>query len=96
MTSPPVDARYLHALLGSAGKNIAAAPGAKDVVARMKHAKSREDLAYVLQSVDLGLDEPARHVIWDAALDREKWRETHAVLVRSAEQHLIDRFSPSS
>lgn len=91
-----VDERHLHALLGSAGKSIASLPGAKRVVARLKLAESPQDLVYLLQSVDLGVDEPARRTIWQAAADDERWRETHATLVRSAEQHLIDKFSPSS
>lgn len=91
-----VDERYVNALLGSAGKTIAGLPGARRVVARMKLADSPEDFAYVLQNVDLGVDEMARRAIWEVATDREKWREAHAVLLRSAEQSLIDRFSPSS
>ena len=91
-----VDDRHLHALLGSAGKSIAALPGAKRLVARLKLAGSPEDLVYVLQSVDLGVDEPARRTIWRAAADKERWQETHATLLRSAELHLIERFSPSS
>ncbi|HVM44353.1 MAG TPA: hypothetical protein VM582_00355, partial [Candidatus Thermoplasmatota archaeon] len=91
-----VDERHLNALLGTAGKSIAALPGAKRVVARMKLAASPEDFAYLLQSVDLGLDEAARRAIWEAATDKERWRGTHAALVRSAEQQLIERFSPSS
>ena len=91
-----VDEGQLRALLSTAGKSIASLPGARRVVARMKLAGSREDFAYVLQSVDLGLDERARRAIWEAAADDARWRETHAMLVRSAEQSLIDRFSPSS
>jgi len=91
-----VDARYLHALLGSAGKSIASQPGAKNVVARMKLAASPEDFAYVLQNVDLGLDRSARDIIWEAAANKTKWREAHATLVRSAELHIIERFSASS
>jgi hypothetical protein len=91
-----VDERYLNALLGSAGKSIASAPGAKTVVARMKLVRSPEDFAYLLQSVDLGLDMDARKAIWEAAADKERWRETHALLVRSAEQQLTDRFHASS
>lgn len=96
MTQDKVDDRHLAALLGSAGKSIAGLPGAKRVVARLKLADSPQDLAYLLQSVDLGVDEPARRTIWEAAADESRWRETHATLLRSAEQHLIDRFSPSS
>lgn len=91
-----VDDRHLAGLLGSAGKSIAALPGAKRVVARLKLAESPEDLTYLLQSVDLGVDEGARRTIWEAAADAARWRDTHALLLRSAEQHLIDRFSPSS
>lgn len=91
-----VDVRHLRALLGTAGKSIASQPGASHVVARMRLAHSPEDLAYILQNVDLGVDEPARRTIWEAAADKDTWRETHAVLLRSAEQQLIERFSPSS
>jgi hypothetical protein len=90
------DDRHLAGLLGSAGKSIASLPGAKRVVARLKLAHSPEDLTYLLQSVDLGVDESARRTIWEAAADTQRWRETHALLLRSAEQHLIDRFSPSA
>ena len=91
-----VDARYLNALLGSAGKSIASAPGAKEVVAKMKRVRSPADFAYLLQNVDLGLDLAARQAIWEAASDKERWEETHALLVRSAEQQLTDRFHASS
>lgn len=91
-----VDERHLHALLGTAGKSIASLPGAKRVVARMKLADSPQDLAYVLQSVDLGVDEAARRAIWEAATDESRWRETHATLVRSAEMHLVEKFHASS
>lgn len=91
-----VDDRHLHALLGTAGKSIAALPGAKRLVARMKLAESPQDFAYLLQSMDLGVDEPARRTIWEAAADEARWKETHATLLRSAEQHLTDRFSPSA
>lgn len=96
MPEKEVDQRHLHALLGSAGKSIASLPGARQVVTRMKLAASPQDLAYVLQSLDLGVDEPARKVIWEAALDERQWREVHATLLRSAEQQLVDRFDPSS
>ena len=91
-----VDERHLNALLGTAGKSIASAPGAKGVVARMKLAESPQDLAVVLQSVDLGVDEPARRTIWEAATDKDRWRETHAMLVSSAERHIVERFHASS
>lgn len=91
-----VDERYLHALLGTAGKSIAALPGGRRVVARLKMAESPQDVAYVLQSVDLGVDEAARRAIWEAATDEARWRATHAALLRSAEQQLTDRFSPSA
>jgi len=91
-----VDDRHLRALLGSAGKSIAQQAGAKGVVARLKLAHSPQDFATVLQDVDLGLDEPARQTIWAAAVDHDRWEETHATLLRSAEQHLVDKFSASS
>ena len=91
-----VDDRHLNALLGTAGKAIAKLPGAKRVVARMRLAETPRDFAYLLQSVDLGVDERARRTIWEAASDEERWREVHAALVRSAEQQLVDRFSSSS
>lgn len=91
-----VNERHLNALLGTAGKTIAALPGAKRVVAQMKLADTPRDFAYFLQSVDLGVDEPARRTIWEAATDEQRWREVHATLLRSAEQQLTERFSPSS
>lgn len=91
-----VDPAHLQALLASAGKHIAALPGAKRVVARMRVADSPEDLSYLLQSVDIGLDEPARRLIVAATKDEERWRDAHAALVRSAEMHLTEKFSPSS
>lgn len=91
-----VDERYLRALLGSVGKTIASQPGAKGVVDRMRLARSPADLAVVLQGVDLGLDAAGREAIWEAATDDERWREAHALLVRSAEQHIVERFSASS
>lgn len=96
MSSGRVDERYVSALLGSAGKTIAGLPGARRVVARMKLADSPEDFAYLLQSVDLGVDEPARRAIWEVATDKERWREAHAMLVSSAERHIVERFSASS
>lgn len=91
-----VDERHLRALLGSAGKSIASQPGAKGVVDRMRLARSSADLAHVLQGIDLGLENAAREVIWEAATDDTRWRETQALLVRSAEQHIVERFSASS
>ncbi|HEX2021823.1 MAG TPA: hypothetical protein VHH36_03870 [Candidatus Thermoplasmatota archaeon] len=92
----PTDDRHLVALLGTAGKAIASLPGARRVVARLKDAGSPSDFAALLQSVDLGVDEPARATIVNAARDGARWREVHATLVRSAEQQLTDRFSPSA
>lgn len=91
-----VDDRHLKALLGSAGKSIAQLPRAKDVVAKIKLARSPQDFAYLLQNVDLGMDEPARQTIWAAACDKDRWEETHATLLRSAEMHLVERFHASS
>lgn len=91
-----IDERHLNGLLSTAGKSIAGLPGAKRVVARMKLAESPQDLAYLLQSVDLGVDEAARKAIWQAACDEARWREVHAVLMSSAERQLTERFSPSA
>ena len=91
-----VDERHVGALLGTAGKAIASMPGAKNLVARMREADSPERLARMLQGLDLGVDEPARATIQDAVLDERGWREAHALLVRSAEQQLIERFSPGA
>lgn len=91
-----VDERHLRALLGTAGKSIANQPGAKQVVARMKLVDSPEDFTYILQNVDLGIEEPARRIIWQAAADVDRWREAHATLMRSAEQQIIEKFHASS
>ena len=90
------DPSTLPGLLGSAGKSLASLPGARRVVERLKHADSPQALAGLLQSIDLGLDEPARSVIADAAMDPARWRDVHALLVRSAEATLHDRFSSSA
>jgi hypothetical protein len=88
-----VDERHVGALLGTAGKTIGSLPGAKNLVARLREAESPESLSRLLQGLDLGVDEPARAAIQGAVRDGERWREAHALLVRSAEQQLIDRFS---
>ena len=88
-----VDERHVGALLGSAGKAIASLPGAKNLVAKLREAESPESLSRMLQGLDLGVDEPARATIQDAVRDEERWKEAHALLVRSAEQQLIERFS---
>lgn len=94
--SDKVDERHVGALLGSAGKAIASLPGAKNLVARLREARDPQSLARMLQGLDLGVDEPARHAIQRAVLDEDRWQEAHATLVRSAEQQLTDRFSPSA
>lgn len=91
----PEDA-HLNALLGSAGKTLAAQPAAKELVARFRTADSREDLRELIRTVDLGLGDRACDAIMSAVDDGERWREVHATLVRSAEQQLIERYSPSS
>lgn len=90
------DERHLQALVSTAGKHIAELPGARRVVARMRNADSPEDLSFLLRSVDLGLADPARQAVVDAAADEGRWREVHASLVRSAEAQLTEKFSPSS
>lgn len=96
MPEVEVDARHLAGLLGSAGKNIAGLPHAKRVIAQLREAKDPRHLCSFLQSVDIGLEEPARQVICDAASDEAQWKEVHSTLVRSAEMQLVERFSPSS
>lgn len=93
---PAPDPSTLPGLLGSAGKTLAHLPGARGVVERLKSADSPQALAGVLQSVDLGLDEPARALIQRAALDPQRWRDVHSTLVRSAELQLHERFSSSA
>lgn len=91
-----VDPKHVPALLASAGKTIAALPGAHTLVTRVREVRSPEALRDLLQSIDLGMDEPARQAVQEVAGDEEQWRDAHATLLRSAEQHLIERFSSSS
>lgn len=91
-----VDEKHLQALLATTGKHIAQLPGARRVVARMRVADSPQDLSFLLQSVDMGIEEPARRMVLEAARDEAQWEQVHAMLVRSAELHLTERFSPSS
>lgn len=88
--------RHVQALIATAGKHIGALPGAKRLVARMRVADSPEDLSFLLQSLDLGLERAAKDRIVDAARSDATWREVHATLVRSAEQELTDQFNPSA
>ncbi len=89
---------HLPGLLGSVGKSLAHAPQAKETVAELKRAETRKDFMAFLTAHDtsLGVDKPARDAIMDAARDEAQWRETHAQLLRSAEQQLIERFSSSA
>lgn len=90
---PAVDPRHLMGLLGTAGKSLARAPQARDVIARVRDAGSPGELARVLSPLDLGLEPPARAVVVDALARRtDDWASMHAALVRSAEQALEERF----
>jgi hypothetical protein len=89
-----VDARHLPALLGSAGKAIAAMPEGKRVVQQLKEARSKEDFLFLLRSADLGLADPARDLITSEA--GERWKDVRAQLVRSAELQLHERYSANA
>lgn len=89
-----VDEKHLPALLGSAGKSIAAMPEGPRVVAQLRKASTREDFLFLLRSADLGLADPARRVVTDAA--GRKWEDVKAALVRSAELQLHERFNANA
>lgn len=91
-----VDARHLAGILGTVGKAIAAMPEGKRVVEQVKEAHSPEDLLFVLRSADMGVDEPARRLVWDAATDARHWEEVRATLLRSAELQLTERYSSNA
>lgn len=91
-----VDERHLTGILGTVGKSIAAMPEARRVVARMRDADSPEDLLFVLRSADMGVDEPARRLVCDAATDERQWEEVKSALVRSAELQLTERYSSNA
>lgn len=91
-----VDERHLTGLLGSVGKSIASMPEAKRVVAQMRDADSPEELLFVLRAADMGVEEPAKRVVWDAATDARQWEEVKSALVRSAELQLAERYSSNA
>lgn len=89
-----VDERHLTGLLGTAGKSIAAMPEARRVVDQLRDAHSRDDLMFILRSADLGVDEPAREMIRDAAA--KHWEDVRATLLKSAELQLHERFNANA
>lgn len=91
-----IDPKHLTGILGSVGKSIAAMPEGRRVVRELKEADSEEDLVFVLQSAELGVAEPAKKLILDAASDDAQWEEVRAALLRSAELQLTERFSSNA
>lgn len=90
-----VDERHLTGILGSMGKSIAAMPEGRRVVEELRHAETEEDLRFVLQSAELGVDEPAKRMVLEAA-DDAHWQEVKAMLLRSAELQLTERYSSNA
>jgi hypothetical protein len=90
--------KHLPGLLGAAGKAIALSPQAKARVAELRHVEDREAFLRYLarEEVDLGVDQPAVEAIREAAGDEARWKDTHAALLRSAEQQLTERFHSSA
>lgn len=91
-----IDEKHLTGIIGSVGKAIAGMPEAKRVVKEMRDASSREDLLFVLRSAEMGVDEPAKRLVWDAASDAQHWEEVKSALVRSAELQLTERYSSNA
>lgn len=91
-----LDERHLAGILGSMGKSIAAMPEGKRVVDQLREAHSEEDFLFLLRSADLGVDEPARRMVLDAAADDRRWEDVRATLLRSAELQLTERFSSNA
>jgi hypothetical protein len=92
MDDAHVDPRHIMGLLGTAGKSLARAPGAHEVVARVREARSPAELARVLAPFDLGLDGPARRVVERELARPARWEAMRAALGRSAELALAERF----
>lgn len=93
-----MDERNLPGLLGSVGKSLAYTPQARETVRELKAVETREGFLGFLDAYrdKLGVDEPAAQLIRDAAMDAHRWKDAHASLLRSAEQQVIERFSPSA
>lgn len=91
-----VDERHLTGILGTVGKSIAAMPEGRRVVEQMRVADSPQDLLFVLRSADLGVDEPAKRLVCDAATDERHWEEVKGTLLRSAELQLAERYSSNA
>jgi len=94
--SEKVDERHLAGILGSVGKSIAAMPEGRRVVEQMRQAGSPEEFLFVLRSAEMGVDEPARRLVWDAANDARHWEEVKGTLLRSAELQLTERYSSNA
>jgi len=91
-----VDEKHLGSLLDIAGKHIARMAGGPALVEEVRSATSPEDFGAFLRNIDLGLAPPATEMIRHAALEKDHWRAYHARLVRCAETHLTEAYSPSS
>jgi hypothetical protein len=89
-----VSDRHLTGLLGTAGKAIATMPEGKRVVQQLKQARSRDELLFLLRSVDLSLADPARDVVTRAATT--DWEDVRAAILRSAQLQLHERFDSSA
>lgn len=94
--SDAVDVKHLPALLGSAGKSIAGMPEGRKVIEQLRRARTKEDVLFVLRSVDLGFADPAREMVTRAAQDDAQWRDVKALLLRSAEHQLHERYSANA
>lgn len=91
-----VDPKHLTGILGTVGKNLAAMPEGKRVVAELRDAHSSQDVVFLLRSAQLGIDEPAKEMVLNAVRDEQHWEEVRAVLLRSAELQLTERYSSNA
>lgn len=91
-----VDPKHLTGILGTVGKNLAAMPEGKRVVAELREAHSSEDVVFLLQSAQLGIEDPAKEMVLHAVQDEAQWEEIRATLLRSAELQLTERYSSNA
>lgn len=96
MVAEKVDERHLTGILGTVGKAIAAMPEGKRVVDQMRDAGSPDELLFVLRSADMGVEEPARRLVCNAATDERHWEDVKSALLRSAELQLAERYSSNA
>lgn len=89
---------HLPALIDVAGKSLASVPAAKEAVAELRRADDHARFVQFLEEREaaLGVDKPAAEAIVGAARDEERWRETYARMLDSAERHLTERFHSSA